>query len=109
MRDRRRVAAGALALLVVALSTWGCASTQPPEVAESVESPDAYRVSCEASLIELERLLALRSSQDDFPKDALIEAQELYRLGRELYLEREYVLALDMIEEGIQLVEEQHH
>jgi hypothetical protein len=98
-----------LAVLLAALSACGCASTHPQDTAETIDGPDSYRVSCEAALIELERLLALRSSQADFPQDALIEAQELHRLGRELYLESEYILALDMIEEGIQLVEEQHN
>lgn len=110
MNSRFRAAAGVFAPLIAGLVLAGCASSHPAKSFDSAEDgTDSYRVSCEASLIELERLIALRVSQEDFPRDALLEAQELHRLGRELYLERDYILALELIEEGIQLVEEQHH
>ena len=64
------------------------------------------RVSCEVELLRLARLIQHRSSQARFSEVALLEARELHQLGRELYLEGEYTLALEMIEQGIRLLEE---
>lgn len=82
----------------------GCASNRTP--GPSSEVMVDYRVSCEIALARLERLIGQRSRQDGFPEARLLEATELQTLGRELYLEREYALALEMIEEGIKLLEE---
>ena len=47
-----------------------------------------------------------RSQEDNFPTAVLAEANELHQIGKELYLEREYALALEFIEQGIQLVKQ---
>ena len=93
-------------LLLVGCGIWGCAPQRSLDSASSHQR-DRYEISCETGLQRLQQLIDMRSSQTDFPRGALIEAQELFKMGRELYLEREYTLALDMINEGIQLVEEE--
>lgn len=106
---RRSSRVGTIVLILAGLST-GCASSGgTPKTVEPGADRDRYEASCDLALTELERLIARRSADDDFPGADLVEAQELYRAGRELYLEREYALALEVIEEGIQLLKEPSH
>jgi hypothetical protein len=85
----------------------GCGSGGVPEPATGFSDElDDLEVACELALLELEQLIVKRSQQPDFPAALLIEARELHQLGQELYLEREYALAMEIIEEGIALVEE---
>jgi hypothetical protein len=67
---------------------------------------DVFELSCERALVHLHQLIEKRSSDDQFPLAKLIEAREYHQMGRELYLQREYVLALEIIEEGIKLVKD---
>ena len=99
---------GIVVILVLSgLALAACVSSRAPGPAlEVTGDADHDRLSCEIALLKLERLIQQRSSQDRFPAAALLEATELQRIGRELYLEGEYTLGLEMIEEGIRLLEE---
>ena len=65
-----------------------------------IEEPSAL------ALLEPERLIEEKSTKKDVSAAVQAEAQELFRLGRELYLEREYELALEMVEEAIAMLKE---
>jgi hypothetical protein len=93
-------------LAVLAIAGLGCgAGGAPRPGAETSDDRDRLEVACEVALIRLEKLIAERSDEHDFPAPRLLEARELYALGRELYLEREYDLALEFLEDGITLVD----
>lgn len=96
-------------VIVIGSTLLGCASNPAPSESTPEVSidPDRFELTCELALLRLEQLIEQRSADPNFPKAVLIEATELHRLGKELYLEREYVLALEIIEEGISLVEEE--
>jgi len=91
---------------VVAWGVVGCVSPPPSDDSLDATQKDPIEFACEIAMIELERMIEQRSTEADFPAAALIEAQELHRMGKQLYLEREYVLALELIEEAIDLLEE---
>lgn len=95
-------------LTIAGLVLAGCASDGPPgpNTANAGERGD-LEMTCEMALVQLAELIAKRSSQPDFPTAVLAEARELHSLGKELYLEREYELALTFIEEGLGLVDEE--
>lgn len=83
-----------------------CAPPGPASLGGESEGPrDADVIACEGALLALERLIDERSSWAGFPSTVLFEARELHHMGKQLYLEREYSLALEMIEEGIRLIE----
>jgi len=58
------------------------------------------------ALLELESLIEQKSNDEGTSPAMLMEAREVFRLGRELYLEREYDLALEMVEEAIAMLKE---
>ncbi len=97
-----------LLLIGSALALAGaCSSKRPaPEPTTGSSEQDRLRVSCEFAILHLERLIAVRLEETDFPLAILLEAQELHQLGKELYLQGEYELALELIEDGIALVKE---
>ena len=102
---RRAQGAGAFALaILLAAAGVGCASQSDVDPTSSADN-DPGALECELALVRLDGLIAARAEQSDFPAAILIEAREIYQMGRQLYLEREYELALRLIEEGIQLVE----
>ncbi len=92
-------------ILIIASALWGCASTRIPEPASEIDR-DHFEVTCEIALLRLERLIEMRAAQKTFPLAMLLEAKELQKIGKQLYLEREYALALELIGQGIELVEE---
>jgi hypothetical protein len=103
----RRFTGIVVILVLSGLALAACASSRAPGPAfEVAGDADRDRLACESALLRLERLILQRSSEDRFSAAALLEATELQQLGQELYLEGEYALALEMIEEGIQLLEE---
>jgi hypothetical protein len=102
-----RPVGGVIIALLTAILYWGCASAPAPDALTVFDDRTAEETACEVALLKLEKLLEARATQRSFSVPALLEARELHRIGRELYLEREYALALELIEEGIQLVEEQ--
>lgn len=93
-------------LFLVGLTQMGCSprggSSEP--ALESADELNRLELACEVAIIHLEELIANRSQEDNFPTAILAEASELHQIGKELYLEREYALALEFIEEGIHLV-----
>jgi hypothetical protein len=93
--------------VVVAWGVVGCASqgTRDTTSLESGER-DTGGVACEMALVHLATLIDKRSGEAGFPPAKLIEARELHAVGRQLYLEREYELALELIEQAIDLLEE---
>ena len=97
----------ALATGLILLNLWGCATAPSGET--TVTDPTdrtPTEVACEVALLKLSGLIENHSGQNTVASGALAEAIELYRLGRQLYLEREYDLALELAEEGIELLEE---
>ncbi|UCG52115.1 MAG: hypothetical protein JSW58_00755 [Candidatus Latescibacterota bacterium] len=94
---------------LVLMSCIGCAPTHDSGGVNGngVLDRDPLEVSCELALVRLESLIASRSADKSFAPAVLIEAKELHRMGTELYLERQYALALELIEEGILLLEEE--
>jgi lipoprotein NlpI len=92
--------------LVVGSAFWGCVSQQSGEPSfTNMEDEDQTEFACEVALIRLRQLIERRTSEKDFPTAVLLEASELYDLGKELYLEWEYRLALELIEEAIEMLE----
>ena len=95
-------------LFFVGLAQMGCSpqgGSSGPAL-ESTDEQDRLELACEVAIIHLEELIANRSQEDDFPTAILAEANELHQIGKELYLEREYALALEFIEEGIHLIKQ---
>lgn len=79
----------------------------PKPTTNRLADTDPLRVSCELGLVRLQSLIAKRSTEEGHSVAALVEARELHHMGKELYLEGEYKLALQLIEDGIELVEEE--
>lgn len=73
--------------------------------ADVIES-ESIDLSCEIALRRLDDLIDQCPSRPNCPEARLFEAKELRRLGRQLYLEREYEFALELIGEGIELLQE---
>ena len=69
----------------------------------------AIEIACEEGLIRLAELIDARSREATTDPGVLAEATALSRMARELYLEREYELALELIDEAVQLLEGTHH
>ena len=98
-----------LILIVAALA--GCTTHQETGASRApdnrVEERDPLEVSCEVALMQLGDLLAERSGDRSFSAAVLVEAKELHNMGRELYLEGEFSLALELVEQGIRLLKEE--
>jgi hypothetical protein len=94
-------------VLVIVATLWGCSSAPPKDTAAaSPTDRTASEVACELALIKLAGLIEAQSAHKTVSSAVFAEATELYRLSKELYLEREYELALELAEEGIELIEE---
>jgi len=72
---------------------------------EKAEQSD-LAAECASQLVYLADLIEAEDGGGDAPRSTLIEARELYELGKELYLKRDFRLALDLIEEALQLLQE---
>jgi lipoprotein NlpI len=97
-------------VLVAGCIVWGCSANRPDQaVSAGIDDTDQTEIACEIALLRLEQLIQTRSSQENFPAAILFEANELYRIGMELYLEGEYGLSLELVEEAIKLLEEEHN
>jgi len=98
------------AALGAAVFLWllGCSqnSAVPPEAGpEPTPAIDiALELDCERELAYLDALIARRAEDAGFPQATLIEVRELRRTAAELYLMREFVLALEFIGEAVALL-----
>jgi hypothetical protein len=95
------------AAVFVVLVVTGCASQGAGDSA--VESPlerEPLEVACEVALIELKALIDERAADAAFSRAALGEAMALYQVGTEFYLEGEYDLALELIEQAFDVLKE---
>ena len=93
-----------LLLVTIVAGSLGCSHAGSSAESGQVDRhPD--EISCEMGLLRLERLIEERAADGDVMQSVIVEAREIYEMSRELYLQREYILALDLIEEGIQLFE----
>jgi hypothetical protein len=90
---------------VVALVLLGCGSPPAHDKGDLPESGQ-IEIACEMALLQLESLIERKSNEGGVSPAVLAEAREIFRLGRELYLEREYDLALEMVEEAIAMLKE---
>jgi hypothetical protein len=98
---------GALLLLLATVIIGGCGPKRSaPNLSEDSLGGDIFELSCERALVHLYQLIEKRSSEEQFPPAKLIEAREYHQMGKELYLKREYELALEIIEAGIKLVQD---
>jgi hypothetical protein len=103
-------------LLRVPIAAWiglilfGCG---PPAAGNGISSGptdrDQIEIACEMALLQLERLIEERSRLGGVSVAMLAEAREVLRLGKELYLEREYELALEMVDEAIGMLKEREN
>ena len=98
------------AALVVAAGVFapGCS---PRSDSSGLSPADAVpksplEIECERELLYLEELLDSRRGDHDFPVAALAEAYELKQSAAELFLDEEYRLALELIDEAIALLRE---
>lgn len=113
MKNRRSHASGGVGTLLVVIGSvlllaGSCSSGRPAaQPGVGAPEPEPLRERCESTMLYLGRLIAARSLEPDFPPAILLEAKELYQAGMELYLEGDYDLALELVEEGIELVKEQ--
>ena len=91
--------------ILIALVLLGCG---PPPAHDKGDPPerDQVAIACEMALLELESLIEQKSNDEGVSPAMLMEAREVFRLGKELYLEREYDLALEMVEEAIAMLKE---
>ena len=107
MRARRRARWSLLALLIALAAVPGCASHTIPTdgLDEPADARSAEELMCETELVALGRLIESRSADKAFPLAKLLEATELHRSARSLYLEGEYSLALELIKEGKGILE----
>ena len=88
-----------------AAASMGCVSGSNTDAPTADLDRNPNELTCELALLHFEQLIDARSSEEAFSPAALIEAREIYQISRQLYLEREYQLALQLIEEGMLLVE----
>lgn len=95
----------AVLIITIGLVVGGCASHAPP-LPNHNSTPASFEVSCELALIQLQQLIEEILHDSSFPAATLAEALELRQLGTALYLERDYELALEILEEGISLLED---
>ena len=94
-------------VLVIVIAITFCACASQPAADSTTKSPqnqDPIEVACEIALVELEQ--QIERSQENVGAAALAEVRELYRFAKRLYLEREYELALELIDEALALLEE---
>jgi hypothetical protein len=104
-----RAGASGRNILVAVVIGWvllGCGPATHDKAPADPPERDHVETACEMALMELERLIEENSTERSVSAAALAEARELFRLGRELYLEREYELALEMVEEAINILKE---
>lgn len=95
------------AVLVFAAAITFCACAPQPTPDPTTTTPrdrDPTEVACEIALVKLEE--RIDTSENRIGAAALAEARELYRSAKLLYLEREYGLALELIDEAMELLEE---
>jgi len=90
-----------LLVAVVLAAGVGCARapTSEPDVERSADE-----MLCARALLQLDQRIA-SCEKAGAPAAVIVEAREIYRMSRELYLQRDYELALQLIEEGMRLFE----
>lgn len=93
--------------IVVVLLAPACASNGAQRVADDRAGDVSALIEqeCEAQLLHLSSLLAAleRTAPDSDP--TIIECKEIYALSEELYLKKEYSLALSLIDDALSLIE----
>lgn len=65
----------------------------------------ALEIECERELLYLDTLIETRGADRRVGADALAEAVELRRVAGELFMDGEFELALELIEEAVALLE----
>jgi hypothetical protein len=93
-------------MILPVFSLWSCSPRGSANSAAGTAEESGLATECSSQLIYLANLIEVKEIERDFPASALIEAKELYELGEELYLKRDFRLALDLIEEALQLLQE---
>ena len=86
------------------LVTLGC-SPRAASLRPSPEDPHSA-LACERELVFVDTILARCDSDPSFPRGRLAEAKELRNMAVELYLERDFVLALELLAEAVSILKE---
>jgi hypothetical protein len=94
-------------LLVCVSAAAGC--THPKDSPPGfVDTEDAVflEAACENNLQYLEKIIKEFEAKNGTSDALLIEATEIFRMAESLYLQREFKLASDWIEDAIRMLEE---
>jgi hypothetical protein len=96
------------AVLAAVLTCSACAPshnlTEDPSFAR--EDRDNIESACQSQLTYLNAMIANYFPYDETTRLNLIEAKELYNISEELYLRKDYSLALELIDKAIKIIEE---
>jgi hypothetical protein len=95
------VAVGLIAPLAACTS-----QSRSQETAEIATDELLLEFACERDLLYLDDIIQKHLSKKTVPLARLLEAQELRWLAGTLYLQREYSLAVKLIEDAVKLLEE---
>ncbi|MFH1756221.1 MAG: hypothetical protein ABIA59_11035 [Candidatus Latescibacterota bacterium] len=85
----------------------GCAASngiQP--VSQNPSNGSLLESTCADNLAYLNIIINGFSAQKGMSNPRLVEAQEIYHLAEILYLQKEYSLAIELIEDAVQLLKE---
>jgi hypothetical protein len=83
-----------------------CSSGPVPELNPSSGSDEILlQLTCEKNLSYLRVLIADKQANNNIPAFRIIEAQEIFRSAEFLYLQQEYELATELIENAIEILE----
>ncbi len=97
----------AAAVTCASCSTSGAKHTDISNISlEQEESGALLETECEAQLHYLTSRIRALGSNTAASSAASTRLKELHSMSEELYLKREYALALTLIEEALQLIEE---
>jgi hypothetical protein len=104
-RDHALLTALLVSVVGIAACSFGCAGEGPRAPADRPPEEMALEKTCGLALLRLEELIDLRSTDGAWPAADIAEAEALHSTGKELYLQREYELSLELVERGIALLQ----
>ncbi len=84
----------------------GCAHRYVPDaLPNELTDEHLLEATCEENLSYLGSIIEDRLAVKKSPTYQLLEAQEIFRLAQTLYLQKEYSLAIELIENAIEILE----
>jgi hypothetical protein len=98
---------GLILLVCIAGACTGCThSMKIPPGSQDPQDSMLLETTCEDNLQYLGKIIKELSAKTGTPDARLVEATEIYRLAESLYLQREFILASELIEEAVNRLEE---